>query len=278
MTECEGFLGRWSRLKREAAREVPAEPGADLPKVAGEPLVDLEALPPLESLGVASDYTPFLAKGVPEALRCAALRKAWASDPAIADFGGFAEYDWDCNAPGYGALRPTDGIQQLLSRVLRDEPEERPEPVADAERGPEDAVGVPYASYYLTGFLHDRPLARLRLDMQALGLERQPGVAEPEDHIATLCEIMAGLITGEVDAAPGLGEREFFSRHLAPWAQRFFGDVERARAAAFYRPLGTVGRLFMEIEDEAWAMAVPAPGGEVRPGAGREDGSGGYGQ
>ena len=156
---------------------------------------------------------------------------------------------------------------------------------ADAERehgalflGLERGELVPYASYYLTGFLHDRPLARLRRDMQALGLERLPGVAEPEDHIATLCEIMAGLITGEVDAAEGLGEREFFGRHLAPWARRFFADVERARAASLYRPLGTVGRLFMEIEDEAWAMAVPAPGEEARPAAARGDGSGGYGQ
>ena len=129
MAEPEGFLGRWSRLKREAAREAPPEPAPDLP--SEEPLVDLEALPPLESLGAASDYTPFMAKGVPEELRCAALRKAWASDPVIANFRGFADYDWDFNAPGYGALLPTDNIQQLLSRILRDEPEEQPELVAE---------------------------------------------------------------------------------------------------------------------------------------------------
>jgi TorA maturation chaperone TorD len=134
---------------------------------------------------------------------------------------------------------------------------------------------VPYASYYLTGFLHDRPLARLRRDMQALGLERLPGVAEPEDHIATVCEIMAGLIAGLYDAQDGPGEREFFRRHLAPWAGRFFADLERAGAAVLYRPLGTLGRLFMDIEDEAWAMAMPVPGGAERPGAARQDGSGG---
>jgi uncharacterized protein DUF3306 len=136
MAEREGFLGRWSRLKRETVREVPAEPAADLPEAAEEPLVDLEALPPLESLGAASDYTPFLAEGVPEELRCAALRKAWASDPAIASFRGFSEYDWDCNAPGCGALLPTDDVRQLLSRILRDEPEEQPELVAGAEGEP----------------------------------------------------------------------------------------------------------------------------------------------
>lgn len=141
MAEREGFLGRWSRLKRETAHEVPApDEAGPLDRIDGtEPLIDLEALPSLESLGAASDYTQFLAKGVPEELRCAALRKAWASDPAIADFRGFGEYDWDCNAPGYGALLPTDNIRQLLSRILKDDPDEeeaRRRAVADGEDAP----------------------------------------------------------------------------------------------------------------------------------------------
>ena len=144
MAEREGFLGRWSRLKREAreapAEAVPAEVVEGLPSeipdgVLPEKAVDLEALPPIESLGAESDYTAFLARGVPEDLRCAALRKAWASDPAIAGFRGFAEYDWDCNAPGYGALLPTDDIKQLLGRILREEPEEAEK--AGAPDGPE---------------------------------------------------------------------------------------------------------------------------------------------
>jgi TorA maturation chaperone TorD len=124
---------------------------------------------------------------------------------------------------------------------------------------------VPYASYYLTGFLNDRPLARLRGDMQALGLERAPGVAEPEDHIAALCEMMAGLITGAFGESSDIGQRRFFERYLAPWAGRFFGDLERAEAARLYRPLGAVGSLFLEIEAEDWAavaVAVPATGAE----------------
>ncbi len=125
---------------------------------------------------------------------------------------------------------------------------------------------VPYASYYLTGFLNDRPLARLRGDMQALGLERAPGVAEPEDHIAALCEMMAGLITGAFGESPEIGQRRFFERYLAPWAGRFFDDLEQAEAATLYRPLGALGRLFLEIEAEDWAAeavaAAPASGGE----------------
>ncbi len=116
---------------------------------------------------------------------------------------------------------------------------------------------VPYASWYLTGFLHDRPLARLRQDMAALGLERQPGVAEPEDHIAAVCEVMATLTAEAADAAGEARERRFFDRHLAPWAGRFFKDLEGARAAVLYRPLGTLGRLFVEIEAAAWELQAP---------------------
>jgi TorA maturation chaperone TorD len=125
---------------------------------------------------------------------------------------------------------------------------------------------VPYASYYLTGFLNDRPLARLRRDMQALGIERVPGVAEPEDHIATLCEIMAGLAAGAFEAPAGPGQVEFFRRHLAPWAGRFFLDIEQARGASLYRPVGTIGRLFTDLEEEAWAAPMPTgEGQQIRP-------------
>jgi TorA maturation chaperone TorD len=109
---------------------------------------------------------------------------------------------------------------------------------------------VPYASFYLTGFLHERPLARLRRDMRALGLERQPGVAEPEDHIATLCEIMAGLAGGDFAVQPALSEQRFFACHLAPWAGRFFRDLERSQSARLYRPVGRIGRLFVDFEAE----------------------------
>lgn len=112
---------------------------------------------------------------------------------------------------------------------------------------------VPYASYYLTGFLNDRPLARLRADLQRLGLERAEGRYEPEDHAGTLCEIMS-FLAGRRYAAPAEDERLFFSRHLAPWTGRFFADLEKAKSARFYRAVGRVGRTFMEIEAEAFAM------------------------
>lgn len=114
---------------------------------------------------------------------------------------------------------------------------------------------MPYGSYYLTGFLHERPLARLRDDLGKLGIERVEGNVEPEDHAATLCEIMAGLIGGQFDAQPGSDE-EIFEKHMASWMGRFFRDMEMAEAANFYRPVGTIGRLLMDIETEAFALNV----------------------
>jgi TorA maturation chaperone TorD len=112
---------------------------------------------------------------------------------------------------------------------------------------------LPYGSYYLSGFLHERPLARLRGELARLGIERADGHAEPEDHAATLCEIMAGLINGRLPAEAG-ADRDLFEKHLSPWIGRFFADLEQAEAADFYRNVGTLGRLFVDIETEAFAL------------------------
>jgi TorA maturation chaperone TorD len=110
---------------------------------------------------------------------------------------------------------------------------------------------LPYASYYLTGFLNERPLSRLRDDLAALGIERIGDNFEPEDHAATLCEIMAGFAAGHFPASGDL-QRAFFDKHVAPWTGRMFADVEQATHAKFYRPVGALGRLFLKIEAEAF--------------------------
>jgi TorA maturation chaperone TorD len=113
---------------------------------------------------------------------------------------------------------------------------------------------VPYASFYLTGFLNERPLSALRTDLAVLGVRRADANRDPEDHIGALCEVMAGLIGGEYGPADLDTQRRFFDRHLAPWASRFFTDLERARASRLYLPIGTLGRLFMDVEATAFAM------------------------
>jgi TorA maturation chaperone TorD len=112
---------------------------------------------------------------------------------------------------------------------------------------------LPYGSYYLTGFLNERPLARLRGDLRTLGIERVETQSEPEDHAAILCAIMAGLTGGQLPAAFD-AQRQIFERHLAPWIGRFFADLAAAEAADFYRHVGRVGRLFIEIETEAFTL------------------------
>jgi len=112
---------------------------------------------------------------------------------------------------------------------------------------------LPYGSFYIAGFLHERPLARLRTDLAQLNIERVEGNYEPEDHAAILCEIMAGIASGRLPAPEG-SDRLIFEKHLAPWIGRFFADLERAQSANFYRHVGTLGRVFMEIEQEAFAL------------------------
>jgi TorA maturation chaperone TorD len=116
----------------------------------------------------------------------------------------------------------------------------------------QDAL-LPYASHYLTGSLYGRPLARLREALQRLGIERATGHSEPEDHIAILLEIMAGLVGGGIATPPG-ADRAFFEEYLAPWARRFFVDLEAAKSADFYVRVGSLGRTFVDIEIGAFAL------------------------
>jgi TorA maturation chaperone TorD len=114
---------------------------------------------------------------------------------------------------------------------------------------------LPYASHYLAGSLYGRPLARLRETFQNLGIERTAGHSEPEDHVAILCEIMAGLIGGDIGGTHG-ADREFFESHLAPWIRRFFVDLENVRSADFYAHVGSLGRIFVDVETEAFALSA----------------------
>lgn len=114
---------------------------------------------------------------------------------------------------------------------------------------------APFGSQYLTGFVYEKPLADLRRDLEEFGIARAEGVADPEDHIAFVCEVMHGLITGAFGAPASLDrQRAFFEKHIAPWAGHFFADMEKARSAALYMPVGTIGRLFMEIERDAYGF------------------------
>lgn len=116
---------------------------------------------------------------------------------------------------------------------------------------------LPYASYYLTGFLNEKPLASLRSDMAARTMTRAPNVYEPEDNIASLMEMMAGMIVGRFGQAATLDDQKaFFNKHIAPWAGHFYSDLEAAKNSILYASLGSVGREFMNIEREAFRMTA----------------------
>jgi len=131
----EEFLARWSRLKREArpgnGAPQPVEPTqapspgppSDRVEDPRPPEVDLSSLPPIDSIDAGTDITAFLRKGIPQELSRAALRRAWAADPAIRDFVGLAENAWDFNdpnaMPGFGPLDCSEAeLRGLVDRIV----------------------------------------------------------------------------------------------------------------------------------------------------------------
>ena len=116
---------------------------------------------------------------------------------------------------------------------------------------------LPYASYYLTGFLNEKPLAALRRDMAVRGMTRAANVYEPEDNIASLLEMMGGQIVGRFGTAAKLGDQKaFFNKHISPWAGHFFSDLEAAKNSVLYASVGAVGKAFMAVEVESLRMCA----------------------
>ncbi len=124
--------------------------------------------------------------------------------------------------------------------------------------GLDQGVVVPYASHYITGKLYDAPLVALRTDMAQRRIGWDENAKEPEDHIAALCEMMAGLILGAFGDAPASvdEQRSFFEAHLAPWGADFFRDLEEAEAATFYMPVARIGAALLDVEGQAFQLAV----------------------
>ena len=113
---------------------------------------------------------------------------------------------------------------------------------------------VPYASFYIHGFLMEKVLASLRSELQRLVFELQDGISEPEDNVAALCETM-GMIISE----SGLSfeqQAAFFDAYIANWMPDFFADLGEAESAHFYKSVAVLGQQFMEIE--AQYLAMPA--------------------
>jgi TorA maturation chaperone TorD len=113
-----------------------------------------------------------------------------------------------------------------------------------------------FGSFYLAGFMHEKPLAELRRDLVALGFSRDPQVTEPEDHLAALCDVMRGLILGDVAGAPApvAQQRAFYVKHLQPWAAQCCGAITENEKSNYYRKVAAFAEAFFEIETQAFAM------------------------
>jgi TorA maturation chaperone TorD len=114
---------------------------------------------------------------------------------------------------------------------------------------------LPYASFYMAGFLHERPLGAIRADLARIGIERRAGIHEPEDNVATLFDAMAGMIDGTY-AASVADQDAFFETHLKPWVARLFADIAVAPSAKFYRAVAGVGGHWIDLETRSLAIAA----------------------
>lgn len=120
-------------------------------------------------------------------------------------------------------------------------------------------VGKPevfvYGSFYLAGFLNEKPLAALRGDLAALGLARDETRGETEDHIAGVFEVMRFLIAGDDIAVCNLEQqRRFFRAHVQTWAERLCDAVEAHPQAALWRHVGAMTRAFVQVEAQGFDL------------------------
>ena len=157
--------------------------------------------------------------------------------------------------------------EMLAKAASRTSPAELEDEYQDLFIGVGRGELMPYGSWYLTGFLMEQPLARLRGELATLGFARREGVSEPEDHAAALCDVMAMISSGE-DAVPIEVQSGFFARHIAPWMGRFFRDMQQAPSARFYRAVGQLGEQYVVLEGQHLNASVKLPGSGQRPAAG----------
>ncbi len=208
-------------------------------------------MPPLPSSAVSEHEQAFAAVAAEDRLRADVYRflaRLLSSPVGAEELAVGASLEGDATSFG-------QAIDALAAACRDTSPAEAAVEYQDLFIGLARGEILPYGSYYLTGFLHEKPLARLRRDMEQLGIERDPEATEPEDHIASLLEMMAGLIDGGFGEPLTLAEqKQFYEAHIGSWARVMFRDLEKAEAARLYARVGAVGRTFIEIENGAFRM------------------------
>jgi len=112
-----------------------------------------------------------------------------------------------------------------------------------------------YGSHFMSGFLNEKPLARLRTELAQLGLARDEHMSETEDHLAYLCEVMRYLIAGDDVAVANLTrQRDFFANHIQPWVMTLCDELQKHPRARFYASLAELTRAFMGVEAQGFDL------------------------
>lgn len=153
--------------------------------------------------------------------------------------GGFLEEPW----------RTVVGVTRSLADVA----------IAEEFETLFGGIGKPevylYASHYLSGFLNEKPLARLRTELAKLGLSRDEAMSETEDHIAYLCEVMRYLIAGDDPDVGSLAQQQaFFTRHIQPWVNQLCDQLVQHPKAHFYAAMAELTRAFVSVESQGFDM------------------------
>ncbi len=148
-----------------------------------------------------------------------------------------------------------DALSEAMAKLAAAAEEFDPDQLEDEYNNLFIGIGkgevVPYGSWYLTGYLMEKPLSDLREDLKTLGFERNDDVREPEDHAAAIFEVFSVMIND----ASGLTEQQrFFEKHMKPWLGRFFADLGNARSADFYKPVARFGAAFIDLEQAYLSM------------------------
>lgn len=172
----------------------------------------------------------------PAAELLAQLRVATTEAPAA---GAFLEAPWRALV-GHARAMTDDAIQSEYDALF-------------------GGIGKPevylYGSHFLSGFLNEKPLARLRTELAQLGLARDERMSETEDHLAYLCEVMRYLIAGEdVTVANLTRQQAFFSTHMQPWVMMLCDELQKHPKARFYAALAELTRAFMGVEAQGFDM------------------------
>jgi len=110
-------------------------------------------------------------------------------------------------------------------------------------------------SFYMAGYLNERPLVEIRRALDAFGLESAEEISETEDHISALCEVMRYLIAGDdVEISNLTNQRVFFNDHIRPWHDDLFDAIDAVSEMRLYHSVASLAREFLAIEGQGFDM------------------------